>query len=80
MFMRLSTRLCSTSLPGGNQVDGLPPARHNTEAVGRPHGVRGSAPIGTLDHRKLKIEIYYTSESLERSDQVLDNTITLLLI
>ena len=25
-------RLCSTSPPGGNQVDGLPPALHNTEA------------------------------------------------
>ena len=41
----------STSHPGGDQVDGLPPGRH-TEASGGPHGVFGPAPIGTLDPRK----------------------------
>ena len=46
---------CSTSLSGGNQVDGLPPARH-TEAVGVCQGPIGSAPIGALGPRKLKID------------------------
>ena len=45
---------CSTSLSGGNQVDGLPPPRH-TEALGMPHGVQVPAAIGILDPRKLEI-------------------------
>ena len=39
----------------GNQVDGLPSARH-TRAVWGPHGVLGPAPIGEHDPRKFKTE------------------------
>ena len=39
----------------GNQKDDSMTARH-TQAVGRPHGVFGSAAIGTLDPWKLKTE------------------------
>ena len=38
----------------GNQVDGLPSARH-TETVGRPHGGFGPAPIDATGPRKRKI-------------------------
>ena len=34
-FLGLSVRrFCSTSLPGGNQVDGLPPVRHSYRGTG----------------------------------------------
>ena len=45
---------CSTSLPGGNQVDGLPPVRH-TEAIVGAQGKNGPAPIHDIDTRKSKI-------------------------
>ena len=37
-FLRFQCRTCSTSLPGGNLVDGLPPVAHTGE------GRIGSAP------------------------------------
>ena len=42
MKKRFQLRSCSTSPPGGNQVDGLPPAPSNTPAapVGRKHDPR----------------------------------------
>ena len=43
---------CSTGPSGGNQVDGLPPARH-TEAVWGVQGPFGPAPIGA--HAKKNI-------------------------
>ena len=45
----------STSPPGVNQVDGLPPVL-NTEAVWGPHGVFGPAPIYKLDQEMYEIE------------------------
>ena len=42
----------STSLSGGNLVDGLPRALH-TEAFGVPHGGLGPAPVYEMDNRKL---------------------------
>ncbi len=49
----------STSLSDGNLVDGLPSARHNTEAVWGAHGVFGPAAIGDLDKKMYKIEQHY---------------------
>ena len=46
----------SASLSGGNLVDGLPRALHNTDAVGVSHGGFGPAPICKLDPRKLRFE------------------------
>ena len=57
-YTRVNLVSNSASLSGENQVDGLPPALH-TEAVGDPHGGWGSAPIGTIEVRKLKIERNY---------------------
>ena len=62
----------------GNQVDGLPSARH-TEAVWGPHGVFGPAAIGTLDPRKLKIEDQNDSTVPESSVQVQVCIVALLL-
>ena len=45
-----------TSLSDVNLVDGLPSARHNTEAVWGAHGVFGPAPICNLDQKMYKIE------------------------
>ena len=45
----------STSPPGVNQVDGLPPVL-NTEAVWGAHGVFGPAAIGNLDQKMYEIE------------------------
>ena len=39
--------ICSTSSPGGNQVDGLPPALNNCRS-------KGSAQIDTIDGFKLE--------------------------
>ena len=49
----------SANLSGGNQIDGLPPARH------RP------TPIDTLDRRKIKIEAQIVYDMPRRSDKVL---------
>ena len=46
----------STSLSDVNLVDGLPSARHITEAVWGAHGVFGPATIYTLDQKMYKIE------------------------
>ena len=46
----------STSLSDVNLVDGLPSARHNTEAVGGAHGVFGPATICTFDKKMYEIE------------------------
>ena len=44
----------STGLSLGNQVDGLPSARHNTEALWDVQGVFGPAPIDKLDQNKIE--------------------------
>ena len=46
----------STSITGGNQVDDSPPARHNTKAVGAPHGLLRPLPIGAHGPRKSRIQ------------------------
>lgn len=68
----------STSLSGGNQVDGSPPARH-TEAIGWTLGRLGAAPIRALDRQKLKIERNIHSTLPEHSVGVLDCIVRLLL-
>ena len=62
----------------GNQVDGLPSARH-TEAVWGPHGVFGPAPIHAPDPLKLKIEDQSDSTVPERFVQVQVCIVALLL-
>ena len=71
---RLRNQTCSTGLPGGNQVDGLPLVRH-TEAVVGPHGGSGSAPTGKIEVRKSKIEENCKFTLPERSDRVLDTIV-----
>ena len=44
----------STSPPGVNQVDGLPPVL-NTEAVWGAHGVFGPAAIGNFDKKCIRL-------------------------
>ena len=44
----------STGLSLGNQVDGLPGALHNTEAVRAAHGSFGLAPIDKLDQKNIE--------------------------
>ena len=72
----------------GNQVDGLPSARHNreflslmsnTKAVWRPHGVSGPAPIHAPDPWQLKIEDQTDSTVPERFVQVQVCIVMLLL-
>ena len=67
----------STSLSGGNQVDGLPPARH-TEAIGGPHGGYGSAPMWGRHPRKMKIERNYKITLHRSSRELLNSIITLI--
>ena len=69
---------CSTSLSGGNHVDGLPPGC-STETLAASPGPIWSAPIGTLAPRKLKIEEIYKGKSNQRSREVLDIIVMLLL-
>ena len=38
MFFFTSFAICSTSLPGGNQVDGLPPVPNQIIGTGDPRG------------------------------------------
>ncbi len=66
------------SLSGGNQVDGLPRALH-TEAVGGSRGVWGSAPIPTLDHRKLRTEHKHDIKAIQRSRKVLISIVIIIL-
>ena len=67
----------STSLSGGSLVEGLPPARLNTEAVEGPHGGLGPAPIDALDLRKLKNERKSVLTLPEGSVGVLDCIVSL---
>ena len=62
----------------GNQVDGLPSARH-TEALWGPHGVFGPAPIHAHDHVKLRIEDQNDSTVPESFVQVQVCIVALLL-
>ena len=44
---------CSTSSPGVNPVDGLPPVL-DTEAAWAPHGAFGPAPIDDMDPKEME--------------------------
>ena len=60
----------SRGILGGNQVDGLPPARHNIEAIAWVQGAFRPAPVDTLGGHKSKIDEQIYHGLPERYDQV----------
>ena len=76
-FTRCMPSSDSASLPGGNQVDGLPRAPH-TQALGVSHGGLGPAPIYALDFEKLRSEGKWSGKLDQRFVQVLNNILTVL--